>query len=65
MNTNKTVKNWKWWVALPIVLTFLAVALIPMTTIMVLEFLIVIVEFTNFGEKHSVYAKRLTNWVNR
>ena len=63
-DANKTIKNWRWWAVLPIVLPFFAVALIPMAIIAILEFLIALVELVNFGERHSPLAKRIVDWAN-
>ena len=63
MDTSKTVKNWKWWVALPIILPIYLVALIPKAVIAILELLIALVELVNFGERPSKLAKKLVDWV--
>lgn len=64
-DTKKTIKNWRWWAVLPIVLPFFAVALIPMIIITILELLISLVELVNFGERHSPLAKRIVNWATK
>jgi hypothetical protein len=63
-DTKKTIKNWRWWAVLPIVLPFFVVALIPMAIITILELLIVLVEFVSFGERLSPLAKRIIDWAN-
>jgi hypothetical protein len=61
----RTIKNWRWWVVLPIAVLFLAVAFIPKIIISALEILIALVEVVNFGDKSSPRTKQLVDWVNR
>jgi hypothetical protein len=63
MNTNKTIKNWKWWVVLPIVLPVVAIISIPALLIFILQLMITAVEVVNIGDRPNKYAKRLTDWV--
>jgi len=63
IDLNKTIKNWKWWIVLPIVLPWFLVAMIPHGIIFTLEFAVCIVERVNFGAKPSRLAKRIVDWV--
>ena len=63
MNTNKTIKNWKWWAALPIVLPVVAIISIPALLIFILQLMIAAVEIVNIGDRPNKYAKILTDWV--
>jgi len=63
MNMNKTVKNWKWWVVLPLVLPWFLLAMVPQGIIFSLEFIITIVERVNFGDRRSKLAKRIVDWA--
>jgi len=65
MDKDKTIKNWKWWIVLPLVLPVVAVISVPKVVILVLEFMIAAVELVNVGEKGSKLSKRLVSWVQK
>ena len=65
MNKSKTIKNWKWWIVLPIALPIIAVISVPRIIIFILEVMIAAVELVNVGEKNSKLSKRLVSWVHK
>lgn len=64
MNKNLTIKNWKWWVVVPLALPILAVICIPAGIIFILELLIAAVELVNVGNRNSPTFKRVLDWVH-
>jgi hypothetical protein len=65
MNLDKTIKNWKWWVTLPLVLPLIIVVSIPAVIIFLLEMLIIFIEKINFINKPNPLGKKLLHWVQK
>ena len=65
MNLDKTVKNWKWWVILPIVLPLIITVSIPTVIIFLLEMLIILIEKFNVINEPNPLGAKLLNWVQK
>jgi hypothetical protein len=65
MNLNKTIKNWKWWVTLPLVLPLIIIVSIPTVIIFLLEMLIIFIEKINVINKPNPLGKKLLHWVQK
>jgi ABC-type maltose transport system permease subunit len=65
MDTSKTFKNWRWWVALPIALPIIAIVSIPRFIIFLLDFVVVALEFVDVSRLDSKRAKQFVDWVHK
>ena len=65
MNLDKTVKNWKWWVILPIVLPLIIIVSIPTVIIFLLEMLVILIEKFNVINKPNPLGTKLLHWVQK
>tara|TARA_R110000772_G_scaffold67595_1_gene150091 strand:+ start:5471 stop:5668 length:198 start_codon:yes stop_codon:yes gene_type:complete len=64
MNLDKTIKNWKWWAILPIVVPLMGIVSIPRLLIFLLELIIAAISVIDVIDRPNSFGKKLLEWVH-